>query len=53
MKNNIILYSLALGVISGSILGQTAAGHWVTTCGILLLLIAIAIGYRKKKGGSP
>ncbi len=46
MKNS-ILYTLALGIILGSVLGQTSAGYWVTTCGALLLLIAIAMSYIK------
>jgi len=55
MKHNSTLYALALGVTLGSILGQTSAGHWVTTCGILTLLIAIAISYIQhgKKNGHP
>lgn len=46
MKNT-MLYTLALGLIIGSVLGRTEAGYWVTTCGVLLLLIAGAMSYIK------
>ena len=44
---NMMLYTLAFGLILGSVLGRTAAGYWVTTCGVLLLLIAGAMSYIK------
>ena len=53
MKKNMLLYVLAVGILIGSIVGQTAAGHWVTTCGALLLVLAIALSYirHSKKSG--
>ncbi|MBC8206198.1 MAG: hypothetical protein ISR85_06715 [Kiritimatiellales bacterium] len=46
MKNT-LLYTFALGLLLGSIFGQTTAGHWVTACGVLLLLIAGGMSYIK------
>ena len=46
MKNT-ILYTFALGLTLGSVLGRTSAGYWVTTCGVLLLLIAGGVSYIK------
>lgn len=52
MKSSLILYSLAIGITLGSILGRTTSGHWVTACGVLLLIIAVALSYIRytKKG---
>ena len=45
MNCNALLYVLAIGILTGSIIGQTVAGHWVTTCGALLLALAVALSY--------